>query len=161
METIKIEGNMMPKEFIQKVLIDEIGQITKANPYLSFTLIAIGIEFLGKCLLTNCKNWHDINPSKAFNKGVELLIQEDSRYEKLNLKSSLRDGFAHTLLPKFGISLSEEKHGEEHFSINSRGKTILVVEVFYHDFVRCCKTVLERKFAADDKMNMQFLNLGK
>lgn len=76
------------------------------------------------------------------------------------MKSRLRDGFAHTLLPKIGISMSEEKHGEEHFSINSRGKTVLVVEAFYKDFVKCCEIVLAKDFTVADKMNKSFLNIG-
>jgi len=45
---------MTPKEFIQQVLIDEVGEIHLKYPYISFATMAIGIEFLGKCL-----NSHD------------------------------------------------------------------------------------------------------
>ncbi len=45
--------NIRPKQFIETVLIKEIGELTNTNPYLSFVLIGIGIEFLGKCLDSN------------------------------------------------------------------------------------------------------------
>ena len=42
---------LMPKEFIKKVLINNIGDIVHKEYYwLAFALMAIGIEFLGKCL---------------------------------------------------------------------------------------------------------------
>ncbi len=151
---------MMPKEFIQKVLIDEIGQIVQTHPYLSFNLMVIGIEFLGKCMLKEIKEWHT-RDSRAVVVGFDLLHKGDERYRSLNLKDNLRNGFAHVMLPKSIISLSEEKHEEVHFSVNSRGKTVLVVERFYEDFVRCCESVIAFEFEPTDKMNKKILNIGK
>ena len=48
---------MKPKEFIDTVLINEVGAIHLQYPYISFAMIAIGIEFLGKCL-NNYENWN-------------------------------------------------------------------------------------------------------
>ena len=41
---------MKPKEFIQKVLIDEVDKIIEHHPYIAFSIMTIGIEFLGKCI---------------------------------------------------------------------------------------------------------------
>ena len=41
---------MLPKEFIQQVLINELGEIHSQHPYIAFATMAIGVEFLGKCL---------------------------------------------------------------------------------------------------------------
>jgi len=148
---------MYPKEFIQYVLIDEIGDIVKSHPYLSFTLIAIGIEFLGKCL-SDGKDWHKIKPDRAFQKGLDLLAEAEPTYNRLSLRDELRNGFAHGFLPKSTLALSEVKHGDLHFS-ESGGKTILVAEIFYRDFVRACKKVLEKEFSDQDKMNMAILKI--
>lgn len=146
---------MYPKEFIQHVLINEIGDIVKSHPYLSFTLIAIGIEFLGKCLSEN-KDWQKIKPDRAFQKGLDLMAEEEPIYNKLNLRDELRNGFAHGLLPKSKLALSEVKHGALHFSERG-GKTILVAEILYRDFVRACKKILEIDFPENDKMNEPLL----
>ena len=70
---------MKPKEFIKQVMISEYRDIVFRHPYLSFALLSIAIEFLGKCMLTNFKTWQ-IKPDTAFKKGVELLSEVDVRY---------------------------------------------------------------------------------
>lgn len=151
---------MNPKEFVQNVLINEMKDIVMRHPYLAFALISIGIEFLGKCMLTECDHW-DIKqnePFKPFDKGMELMTKIDNRYTHLNLKDQLRNGFVHTLLPKTGIALSEVRHGAKHFEqINHQ--TILVIEILYRDFVRACISVLNYPFDINDKMNKGFLNI--
>jgi hypothetical protein len=44
---------MKPKEFIEVVLINELGEIVSHKPYISFALMAVGLEFLGKCIDTD------------------------------------------------------------------------------------------------------------
>jgi len=150
---------MTPKEFIKVVLIDEMNDIVEQHPYIAFALIAIGIEFLGKCHLTEHQDWNNIKPDKAFNKGLDLLIEEEPTYGNLDLKNELRNGFAHTLLPKSKIALSEIKNGAIHFSQDSNGTTILVVEILFRDFVRACFRTLMTDFPVNDKMNEQFLSI--
>ena len=150
------------KEFIKLYLIDEVKDIVFRHPYLSFVLMAVGIEFLGKCTWTDQKEW-DVKPednNKAFEKGLNLMIEIDQRYAGLDLKNQLRNGFAHTLLPKSEISLSEVNAGDEHFGKDFRGRTILVAEIFYRDFVIACKKVLNMQFSESDKMNKPFMEVG-
>ncbi len=149
---------ILPKEFIQEVLIDEFKDIVDRHTYIAFSLVAIGIEFLGKCMLTECQDWHDISPDKAFKKGHELMISVDQRYGTLNLKDELRNGFAHTLAPKSNIVLSELKDGTQHL-LESGEKTILVIEIFYGDFVKACKSVMAIKFPETDKMYKSFIRV--
>ncbi|MDX5326661.1 MAG: hypothetical protein LPK80_10425 [Bacteroidota bacterium] len=151
---------MLPKEFIQIVLIEETGDVVKQHAYLSFALMAIGIEFLGKCMLETKPDWHNIKPTEAYNKGAELMSSVDDRYEQIDLKDELRNGFAHTFLPKGKIALSEAKHGTKNFQENSLGQTILVAEEFYRDFVIACKFVQLKKFPEENKMNKPFLRIG-
>ncbi len=148
---------MYPKEFINHVLINEYKDIVDRHAYLSFTLIAIGIEFLGKCMLTSKQDWNNISPDTAFKEGMKLLVDADGRYSALDLKDELRNGLAHTLLPKSKIDLCEVKNGEQHFGTNKYGQTILLAEIFYRDFVIACKKVLDTTFPDSDKMNKDFL----
>jgi hypothetical protein len=151
---------MLPKDFIQIVLIEETGDVVKRHAYLSFALIAIGIEFLGKCMLIKQPNWHKISPHIAYNKGADLMISVDLRYKQIDLKDELRNGFAHTFSPKGKIALSEVRNGAKNFQKNSLGQTILVAEEFYRDFVIACKIVLDTDFPVANKMNEPFLRVG-
>ena len=150
---------MNPKEFINTVLIHEIKDILDRHPYLSFLLVAVGIEFLGKCKLTKEATWNRINPAKAFEEGMKLMCEVEPEYAKLNLKDELRNGFAHTFLPKSKIVLSEIKHGARNFQLNRSGQTILVAEIFYRDFVIACQKVLQEDFPINDKMNKKFIHV--
>lgn len=152
---------MFPKDFIKVVLINEIGEINSSHQFLSFSLIATGIEFLGKCILDKQENWHNISPDKAFKEGVKLLILQNSAYKDLDLKNQLRNGFAHTLLPKSNIVLSERKHQVLHLSENGNGKKILVAENFYQDFKKACEIVISMKFDKKSKMNKGLLEIKK
>lgn len=151
---------MYPKEFIKLALIDAFKEISERHPYISFGLICLGIELIGKCNLTNCPNWHDIKPDKAFKSGVELMTSIDSRYADIELKDELRNGFAHTLLPKSKILLGESKNGVVHFSKSDKGQVILVSETFYQDFAKACQKVIDKEFPPEDKMNKPFLHIS-
>ena len=148
---------MKPKVFIEDVIIPEFRDIVFRHPYLSFAMISIGIEFLGKCMLVEKKTWY-IKPEIAFKKGKELLSSIDSNYLTVNLWD-LRNGFAHTLLPQ-KVLLSEVRHGIKHFDKDSSGKVVLVAEIFYRDFVIACQKVLETEFGLEDKMNKDILKVG-
>mgnify|MGYP007016026441 CR=1 FL=1 len=155
------EKVVTPKQFIKNTLINEMRDIVHRHPYLSFALLAAGIEFLGKCMLIEFKEW-DLNKEKskkAFSEGEKLLINIDNRYGELGLKDQLRNGFLHTLKPKSNISLSEVKAGDVHFNKDSKGRTILVIEIFYRDFVMACKRVINQKFQPTDKMNKPFIKI--
>lgn len=151
---------MYPKDFINDVLINEFSKIVKNHPYLAFSLIATGIEFLGKCQLTSKYDWHEgYAPGEAFNEGLALLTEIDDRYNSVGLRQELRNGFAHTLLPKYNLALSEVRHGQEHFGVTDDGKPILVIEILFRDFVMACKKVNSTPFAEGDKMHRTILRI--
>ena len=150
--------DIKPTQFFQNVLIEEIRDIVFRHPYLAFSLIAIGIEFLGKCMLTEYNRW-EIKPDAAYKKGMELMTKINTRYSDLDLKDQLRNGFAHTLLPKSKIALSEVRHGAIHFT-QIGDKTILVIEILYRDFVNACKLVINTDFDDNDKMNKGFITVN-
>ena len=119
--------------FIKDYLITKIGEIKDTQPYFAFVLMAIGIEFLGKC--QNEHDWDDyklIQPRVNFNNGLNLAPLK--KYANLDLYDKLRNGLAHSLLIKQGINVSE---GDYHNALNSN--------TFYSDFEAACNLVLNAK----------------
>lgn len=110
--------------------------------------------------MTDHQDWNNIRPEKAFEAGAELLYKIDSKYKELNLRDELRNGFAHTFIPKSKIALSEVRSGAKNFQIHGSGKTVLVVEEFYRDFVIACREVINYEFLKEDKMNRDILYIG-
>ena len=147
-----------PKEFIRSTLIEEIGEITKTNAYLSFVLIAIGIEFLGRCIDDSAKNWNKRKVSeKAFDSAIKKLMP---KYRPYRLYPLLRCGLAHYLAPQKGLVLSELKHGTVNLSVASDGTLTLNIEDFYNDFKCACEKVIygiDHKLYKDPKMYRRFL----
>lgn len=123
------------KEFISEYLINQIGKIKNHQPYFAFVLMAIGIEFLGKC--QNGYDWDDhnanIKASDNFKNGLKL----DPLKKYANIKGlhdKLRNGLAHAFLIKQGINVSE---GDCANALNSN--------TFYSDFEAACSLVLNAK----------------
>ena len=120
--------NVTVGEFIQKYLIDQISDIRDKHPYFAFTLMAIGIEFLGQC----------INNKPKFNKGLStdnyklgLTIPPLNDVKYSNLYDNMRCGLAHSLLTKGGLSLSNVKNDGAIGSYE-----------FYNDFTAACNEIL-------------------
>ena len=126
--------NVSVRQFIQEYLIDDIGNIVKTHPYFAFLLMAVGIEFLGKC--QNSYDWDDYNsnigPRKNFNNGLK--IGPLKRYANMDLRDKLRNGLAHALLIKQGIKVAQ---GDSPNALNS--------DTFYADFKEACESVLNAK----------------
>jgi hypothetical protein len=130
------------------------------HPYLSFIVMATGIEFLGKCIKTDLDEWNPrgIRSSTSFEDAVKN-IPSLQRYAPLltshNLFDSLRCGLAHSIAPKIKITLSSKKELAHMVGIN--GRTNLKVEDFYNDFKSACEYVIDTDFPTNNKMNQDFL----
>lgn len=154
---------MMPKEFIQKVLIDEIGEIHEKYPYIAFASMTIGIEFLGKCLNEH-DNWNYYNfgqPRLDFENSIKA-FESFKNYVPLlvshNLWDSLRNGFSHSFVPKDTISLSRKADGEySHLHNINDHKINLRCEEFYIDFKNACEYVIKMESFNSEKMNRPLL----
>ena len=154
---------MIPKDFIQKVLINNIGDISYKYHYISFLLIANGIEFLGKCL----DEKHEFNhyekglPRKHFNNAIEELMPKyNSINKKYDLYSTLRNGFSHMISPKAGIWLSQRKNTNNYNLEEHDEGLILKAEDFYDDFKIACEEIINRietKRLKHEKMDIDFI----
>jgi len=152
---------MLPKEFIQDVLIDEIGQIHRQHPYISFSLMAIGIEFLGKCL-NKYGVWDKQIKGKElpdFNRAI-IELKSFYPYKKYlhshKLRDSLRNGFLHSFVPKDKISLSS-KDEMSHLVVHN-GVLNLKCEDFYNHFRLACEEVIRKTDFRSNKIDSPFIH---
>lgn len=150
---------MTTKDFIQNVLINEIGQIVTNHPFLSFTLICVGIELLGMCMNGKPKWGSSGKYGKDFKAGIDLM---PDKYQNIKQKlyDDLRNGMAHYLSPKSfilgeykNVNISYDDHLKTH-------QNIIIVDHLYEDFVIACEKVLEKEFSENDKVNKDFLYVG-
>lgn len=153
---------LKPKHFIKSVLIDELATMIAGHPYLSFVIMGIGIEFLGKCLATARTDWNEGGHSQTdFGnaiKSIPSLKKYESYLQTHKLYSSFRCGLAHTISPKVQVTLSSK--GElGHLQIEQGGRINLKVEEFYNDFKQACEYIINMNFAPGDKMNLGFLQV--
>lgn len=152
---------LSPKDFIQAVLIEELKIMMENHPYISFIVMGIGIEFLGKCIDSQLTDWNMPNRSRFdFENAIKSIpkLQEYECYLATHdLYSSFRCGLAHAVSPKFKITLSSKNelaHRVEH-----NGRLNLKVEDFYKDFKEACEFVINKEYEAGDKMNGDFLEV--
>lgn len=126
--------NVTVKNFIEDHLIDQIGEVKASHPYFAFALIAIGIEFLGKCQNTfaDWNYYKPFQPEKDFNLG--LSIPPLDKYSNMGLYQNLRNGMAHSFLTNGKLLLSNTR--------NSEAKC-LDLDEFYANFVQACRKVLD------------------
>lgn len=154
---------MLPKEFIKITFLEHYKDISYKYHYISFILIGIGIEFLGKCLDED-KNWQQSGFSKIhFNKAINELMPKYIPYNsQFNLHDSLRNGMAHALLPKYKIGLTNrleaKEYNNKHLDIKN-GMLILVAEDLYYDFRKACNIIMQCDFDKDSKMNTDALSV--
>jgi hypothetical protein len=143
------------REFIQGVLIQEIGEIQKQHHYLSFGLITQGIEFLGFCLF-NDELHKDKQSEKRFRRAIsELFPPEYKPYNcgkaEFDLYKNLRCGLLHVVVPESNIELIQEaeksKFKGSHLDVvmvRGRKRLLLVSQDFYSDFKEACLKIMSR-----------------
>lgn len=144
------------KVFIEKVLIKEIKTIQQnyGHYYLSFGLIAQGIELLGACL--DNKEFHKKGESSVrFRDAVKELFPlkyqaYNDRLSDYDLYVNLRCGLLHVVIPQNSIELIQELEmpifGQhlEIKNIRGRDRLILVAQDLFDDFEKACKEVIKR-----------------
>jgi hypothetical protein len=152
-------ATLKPKDFIQSVLIDELGTMINSHPYISFIIMGIGIEFLGKAIDTSLNDWNVRGRSQHDFENAIKTIPALKRYEPYlatyTLYDSLRCGLAHSIAPKNKVTLSSKE--EQAHLVKSAGQINLKVEDFYQDFELACKHVINQPYPASDKMEKDFL----
>jgi len=152
---------LKPKDFIKSVLIDELGTLIEKHPYISFIMMGIGIEFLGKCIEGSLNDWNLSGRSGLDFKDAINTIPSLQKYAPYltthDLYGSFRCGLAHAVSPKYKITLSSKD--EMGHLIEESGRINLKVEDFYSDFKLACEHVIDNTYPTGDKMNRDFLQV--
>lgn len=145
---------MTVSEFINLVFLKQYKDVLM-HPYIAFSLIFTGIEFLGKCL--DEANEFDFYkkglPEDHFNLALSNFFPP--KYSNLDLFKYQRNGFAHLVRPKNGtkIKLGERKNISDEtlrFKIPNLTLTtdeefrVLFIEDFYEDFSNACQMLLKK-----------------
>jgi hypothetical protein len=153
---MKVAADHVPlEEFISTLLLHDFGLIV-AFPslrYLSFGLVAAGIEFLGAC--TDRYPFDQRGRSeKRFMRGIERFLKPiDGRYSKYNTPSSpyylyaeLRHSVVQAVLSRSQVSFMTRedaaKDGTAHLAIDPKDhRLVLVAEEFYAHFALACEAL--------------------
>jgi hypothetical protein len=149
---------MKISDFIQKVLIDELKEIQKGegHPYISFSLICQGIEFLGACLDSEPFSAKGLSASRFRRAIYDLFPTSYHRFNQgsgklFDLYEILRCGLLHIVLPESRLELvrrsEKTKLHADHLEIKEiRGidRLVLVLEDLFEDYERACKEMIER-----------------
>ncbi len=154
-------ATLKPKDFIKSVLISEFGSMIDEHPYISFIVMGIGIEFLGKCINSTLSDWNVSGRSKKDFENAIKTIPSLQKYESIltthDLYGSFRCGLAHAVSPKIKITLSSKN--EKGHMVEESGRLNLKVENFYGDFKSACEYVINNSYPSNDKMNGDFLEV--
>jgi len=141
---------MNQKEFIEVVILNQLGDIVKLHPYLSFPLMATSIELLGGCIDKSKRGFNAGGGSeKRFNDAIKYLFPlkyhrfTDKSISNIDLYKGLRCGMNHLFLPNTGVALTELKSGNSHLSVKNR-QLLLVAEELYKDLQEAGKIVINK-----------------
>ncbi len=161
-------------EFIDQVLIDDLCGLvdSKISPYLCFSLLSIGIEFIGAC-------WESLNHKSTTTENEPNYYRFERRYEYAmalfpnrqgkqyigkgtDLYRCLRCGMVHIFLsdPIFRLTTESQSPSAEHLR-KKDGITYLVLEPFTRDFVSACnKLINELGKPENEQLDKNFLEIS-
>ena len=152
---------LTPKIFIQSVFIDELESMIINHPYISFMVMGIGVEFLGKCIDKDLRDWNVSGRSRRdFERAIKTIPSLNKYRTYLttyDLYGSFRCGLAHAASPKFLITLSSKE--ELGHLVESNGRLNLKVEDFFADFKAACLHVINDTYPNGNKMEIPFLSV--
>lgn len=164
---LNIMGIITSKEFIEDVLISEVGKMIKERHYyLSFIIMGIGLEYLGKALKDE-SDWNKEEGSReCFEHSIKTLeslkqyrpfLKKSGEYDH-DLYNSFRCGLVHNIAPKYEITLSSQD--ERGHLVIEEGRLNLKCESFYSDFISACKEVIKKgKNNPNSKINIPFISI--
>jgi hypothetical protein len=153
---------LTPAAFIQKYLVDDIGNMIEPFPYHSFMAMAAGIEYLGKVLNPREDYTKDGESRTDFNNALTKLKAFD-RYKRLygekdyNFYINFRCGLLHSFAPNHNITISS-KDEEPHLT-EVDGRLNLRAEDFYLDFRAACEEVIAIEGVAKKDMSKPYLHV--
>lgn len=132
----------LQKEFVTKVLVEDIGKLIKSEQSLfAFILLAQGVEVLGG-FVDNKPMKAPGQSAKRFSKSLNLFMGK--RYRAINLNHkfyySYRNQLTHSFIPSRDLILTTKAKSPEGTAHLGKydGRLVLVLEDLYCDFKRGC-----------------------
>ena len=134
------QRNMTIKEFLERVVKKEIGEVIASHPYLGFVLTAVAVEFVGS-LLGDCALTNNKISAKRFKEALECFsnakdYEPSTNSVKYSLHADIRCGMAHVLSPGskyfLGRQSEADQSGPQHLQI-IEGRVYLIAERFHED----------------------------
>ena len=158
---------MDEKEFIQKVILNEVARLQKHDfYYLSFFVLSQAIEFLGSFL--DKKPFRAKQQSKQrFSNAISTLFS--SKYQRLNsndwLYHKLRSHLAHSFVPSSWIDFTSKAENPKAIHLSRiNKKTVFVAEDFLIDFESACQKLfklLESGEVKSKKLDSNMVSFGR
>lgn len=155
---------MTVKEFIEVTFLNQLGRLVNEYPYISFMVMGMGIEFLGKCI-----NDGEFDEGGVSRRRFEEAVNNISAFEKyrhlvgkgtsFDLYDSFRCGLTHFASPKHPITLSS-KSEMANLELHDDGKRVNIkCEDFYADFCKAIYEIFELPGAVQSKLGSVFLEI--
>lgn len=138
--------DMSNEDFIQKILIEEIGEIKDKHPYLMCMLVSQGIEFLGKTLrpINNASGWNENqNAKKDFQSAIKL-FPSLRKYAEIDIYQRIRCRFCEKIVVDDNMVSDNMAHSKSGRA-DDKDKVSVNLNDLYDDFKSACEDLLEMK----------------
>ncbi len=138
------KSGMSLLEFGDNLFCDDLRNIVHNHPYLSFVLLSATLEYIGKCLSSDKDIFKQGQSEKNCYNAINSILAL-SKYKKFNrckangkkntnlLYTELRCGMVHSLVPKTGVILSDNK--------NELEKNVVGCKDLYEDLCNAWKEI--------------------
>lgn len=138
--------NMSNEEFIQKILIEEIGEIKDKHPYLMCMLVSQGIEFLGKTVrpINNGSGWNENQNAKRDFQSAIKLFPSLRKYTEIDIYQRIRCRFCEKMVTDDNMVSDDTAHSKGGGAAD-KGRVTVNLNDLYDDFKRACEDLLEMK----------------
>jgi len=139
-------NDMSNEEFIQKILIEEIGEIKDKHPYLMCMLVSQGIEFLGKTLrpINKTSGWNENQNAKRDFQSAIKLLPSLRKYAEIDIYQRIRCRFCEKMVTDDNMVSDDTTHPKAG-SANDKDRITVNLNDLYDDFKRACEDLLEMK----------------
>lgn len=137
--------SMSIEEFVEKILIKEIGEIKDKHPYLACMLISSGIEFLGTTLYPmNGKEDENLNSKKKFRYALKKFFPLQ-KYAEINLYQRIKCGFCDAMINNEDNIVLSNIAAQKLDTNNKNDKITVNVNELYSNFKEACEELLKMK----------------
>ena len=128
---------MSNEEFIQKVLIEEIGEIKDKHPYLMCMLVSQGIEFLGKTVrpINNGSGWNENQNAKRDFQSAIKLFPSLRKYAEIDIYQRIRCRFCEKMVADDNMVSDNTAHSKGGGAADKDRATVNLNDL-YDDFKR-------------------------